>query len=60
MCDPTRFFSFMFVIFNLFLMVLFQDKNVLVLVMGRVDFDANKKNCGPQIITRDFLTITKT
>ena len=27
-------------------------KRVLVLVIGRVDFDANKKKCGPQNITR--------
>ena len=26
-----------------------QEKNVLVLVIGRVDFDANKKKRGPQI-----------
>ena len=25
-----------------------RKKNVLVLVIGRVDFDANKKKCGPQ------------
>ena len=29
-----------------------QEKKVLVLVIGRVDFDANKKKCGPQNITR--------
>ena len=26
-----------------------QEKNVLVLVIGRVDFDANKKNAGRKI-----------
>ena len=32
--------------------ILGQEKKVLVLVIRRVDFDANKKNCGPQNITR--------
>ena len=31
-----------------FLIVRPGKKNVLVLVIGRVDFDANKKKCGPQ------------
>ena len=38
--------------FNSVSLTLGHEKNVLVLVIGRVDFDANKKNCGPQIITR--------
>ena len=29
-----------------------RKKNVLVLVIGRVNFDANKKNCGLQNMTR--------
>ena len=31
------------------LMILGQEKNVLVLVIGLVDFDANKKNAGRKI-----------
>ena len=32
--------------------ILGQEKNVFVLVIARVDFDSNKKNCRPQNITR--------
>ena len=33
-------------------------KKVLVLVIGRVDFDGNKKKCGPQNITRHRLHLS--
>ena len=33
-----------------------QEKNVLVLVIGRVDFDANKNNAGRKINTTPVLS----